>query len=198
MSRIGFSFNLHPLLFIIIFIILCGITFLFLKLKNKNSSPKRLFILGATIFYFLSVFKLTILPITIRFDKDSYPDISSVHYYQLVPFETIMSSFQYGNPIQVFGNLVMLLPLPILLGFLRKRSINFISFLKLVTLVSLGIEFIQLLCNFATDVPNKVADVDDLILNVLGGILGWILIRLYFVALKVNTRSPIKIRSKSN
>lgn len=189
METIGFSFELYPLLFTIVFIVLCSITYLTLRLKKKKPSTKQLILIGSTIFYYLSVFKLTLLPITIRFNKESYPDVPWDYYYQLVPFKTIMSAFEYGNDIQVYGNLLILLPLPILLGLLKNGTSTFIRSLILVFTVSLSIELIQLVINITTGVPNKVADIDDLILNTIGGVIGWFLIRFYFLFIKENRKS---------
>ncbi|MGG4405972.1 VanZ family protein [Geobacillus stearothermophilus] len=196
MKMIGFSFDLHPLLFTIVFVILCGITYFVLKRKKMNMSPKQLFFVGATIFYSLSVVKLTLLPITISFDKASYPDVPWKYYYQLIPFKTIISALNQGNILQVIGNFVLLLPLPILIGLLKDNSTTFIRALIMVISISLGIELIQLITNFLTGIPNKVADIDDLILNSIGGFVGWILLKLYFAFIgeknkSLNTQSSV-------
>jgi len=145
---------------------------------------KQLFFVATTIFYSLSVVKLTLLPITISFDKTSYPDMPWKYYYQLIPFQTIISAWKQGNLLQVVGNIVLLLPLPILIGLLKKRSTGFFRILTVVISVSLGIELTQLLINCLTGIPNKVADVDDFILNSIGGLVGWATIKLYFVLIR--------------
>ncbi|AKM19992.1 VanZ family protein [Geobacillus stearothermophilus] len=184
MKTIGFSFDLHPPLFMIVFVILCGITCFILKKRKANMTVKQLFFVATTIFYSLSVVKLTLLPITISFDKTSYPDMPWKYYYQLIPFQTIISAWKQGNLLQVVGNIVLLLPLPILIGLLKKRSTGFFRTLTVVISVSLGIELTQLLINCLTGIPNKVADVDDFILNSIGGLVGWATIKLYFVLIR--------------
>jgi len=184
MKTIGFSFDLHPPLFMIVFVILCGITCFILKRRKANMTVKQLFFVATTIFYSLSVVKLTLLPITISFDKTSYPDMPWKYYYQLIPFQTIISAWKQGNLLQVVGNIVLLLPLPILIGLLKKRSTGFFRILTVVISVSLGIELTQLLINCLTGIPNKVADVDDFILNSIGGLVGWATIKLYFVLIR--------------
>lgn len=168
----------------IVFVILCGITCFILKKRKANITLKQLFFVAATIFYSLSVVKLTLLPITISFDKTSVPDMPWKYYYQLIPFQTIISTWKQGNLLQVVGNIVLLLPLPILIGLLKKRSIGFFRTLTVVISVSLGIELTQLLINCLTGIPNKVADVDDFILNSIGGLVGWATIKLYFVLIR--------------
>ncbi|MEB3750230.1 VanZ family protein [Geobacillus sp. FSL W8-0032] len=184
MKTIGFSVDLHPPLFMIVFVILCGITCFILKKRKANITVKQLFFVAATIFYSLSVVKLTLLPITISFDQTSDPDMPWKYYYQLIPFQTIISTWKHGNFLQVVGNIVLLLPLPILIGLLKKRSTGFFRTLTVVISVSLGIELTQLLINCLTGVPNKVADVDDFILNSIGGLVGWATIKLYFVLIR--------------
>lgn len=74
--------------------------------------------------------------------------------------------------IQIFGNIVLLLPMPIFVKLCWK-DINF----KIIFLVCLGtclfIELSQFTLDFITDYPNKVADIDDVILNMLGVFIGW-------------------------
>lgn len=179
---IGFSFELHPPLFLIVFIVFCGIAFL--CVRKKNLKPNKLFFISALIFYGLSVYKLVFLPFTIKFNDDSYQNIPFEYYYQLVPFESITSYFSYGNYIQFFGNLVLLLPLPILLGLIKGKSMSFMKNLILITIVTLFIELTQLLINILTEFPNKIADIDDFILNISGGIIGLFIIKWYFLYFK--------------
>ncbi|PGM57420.1 VanZ family protein [Bacillus sp. AFS053548] len=45
--------------------------------------------------------------------------------------------------------------------------------------LSLSIEIIQFGINYITGYPNKVMDIDDVILNAGGILLGWIISRVY-------------------
>ncbi|ASF39075.1 hypothetical protein CEH05_08090 [Halobacillus halophilus] len=129
MQPLGYSYDLSPPLFLIVFTVICGITFLYLHLKNKKKKKnfKKLLLLGATIFYVLSVLNLTFLPITVSLKEGFFPDLSSTEYYNLVPFETISQALSYGNYVQVFGNITLLLPLPILIGLLSRKVIGFLN-----------------------------------------------------------------------
>jgi glycopeptide antibiotics resistance protein len=73
---------------------------------------------------------------------------------------------------QVVGNFIMLLPLgiylPLLSGRLRRFS-RFFAVLFICLLVSVGIELLQLITSY------RSTDIDDVILNTLGGGLGFII-----------------------
>ena len=45
--------------------------------------------------------------------------------------------------------------------------------------ISLGVELIQLCIHLLTGIPNRVADVNDLLLNTLGGMIGYLVYRLW-------------------
>lgn len=76
---------------------------------------------------------------------------------------------------QVVGNFIMLLPLGIYLPLLYSRFRRFSGFfavLLICLLVSIGIELLQLITSY------RSTDIDDVILNTLGGGLGFIIYQL--------------------
>ncbi len=82
----------------------------------------------------------------------------------LVPFKTIDIYQTFGK--QVLGNFVMLLPLGIYLPLFYTRlrkTYSFFAVLLICFLVSVGIELLQLATSY------RSADIDDVILNTLGG-----------------------------
>ncbi|QXE02551.1 VanZ family protein [Terribacillus sp. DMT04] len=183
------DYNLNPPLFLLVFIVFfIFLYFYYNKIKRKHFNLRKLFIIGAILFYALSVFKLTLLPITIVYNASIFFDLPSQHMYQLNPFETITSSLHAGNYRQVVGNLIMLLPLPILIGVLNRRTPSFSKFFIGTVLLVLIIELAQLALDFITGVPNAVTDIDDFIMNVLGALLGWIIIKIYFLNLEHKKR----------
>ena len=90
--------------------------------------------------------------------------------YNLIPFKEVMrysigSSLFYLN---VVGNILIFVPFGLFVSYyIRTRRFSVILFLTFIT--SLAIEFSQRL------VAGRVFDVDDVILNVVGGILGFII-----------------------
>ena len=88
----------------------------------------------------------------------------------LEPFKTIDIYRTFGK--QVVGNFVMLLPLGIYLPLLYTRlrkAYNFFAVLLICFMVSVGIELLQLATSY------RSADIDDVILNTLGGCTGFII-----------------------
>jgi glycopeptide antibiotics resistance protein len=88
----------------------------------------------------------------------------------LEPFKTIDIYQTFGK--QVLGNFVMLLPLGIYLPLLYTRlrkAYSFFAVLLICFLVSDGIELLQLATSY------RSADIDDVILNTLGGGTGFII-----------------------
>ena len=106
----------------------------------------------------------------------------------LEPFKTIDIYQTFGR--QVLGNFVMLLPfgiyLPLLYRGLRK-AYSFFAVLLICFLVSVGIELLQLATSY------RSADIDDVILNTLGGGTG------YLIYLGIKTiMSPKKSLDRTN
>ena len=73
---------------------------------------------------------------------------------------------------QVLGNFVMLLPLGIYLPLLYKRLRGFFPVLLVSLLVSIFIEFLQLITRY------RSADIDDVLLNTVGACTGYLIFRL--------------------
>ena len=91
----------------------------------------------------------------------------------LEPFKTIDIYQTWGK--QVLGNFVMLLPLGIYLPLIYKslrKAYNFFGVLLICFLVSVGIELLQLATSY------RSTDIDDVILNTLGGGVGFLIYQL--------------------
>ena len=91
----------------------------------------------------------------------------------LEPFKTIDIYQTWGK--QILGNFVMLLPLgiylPLIYTRLRKAN-NFFAVSLICFLVSVGIELLQLATSY------RSTDIDDVILNTLGGGAGFLIYQL--------------------
>lgn len=167
----GYTFDFHPLTFIGTYLIIVLIVFTSFFISKKNISSKERFYILSFIFYLLSLFKFTMLPITYLYagHKVHYPNL----YQNLIPFKTIVDTFQHGNHIQNVGNVLLLLPLPILLQLISQKKYSFLKAFTTCLIVSMSIETAQCIIDLLTQYPNKVVDIDDVILNGFGGILGW-------------------------
>ncbi len=84
------------------------------------------------------------------------------------------------------GNLILLLPLGFLIPILNKKYKKFKNIILLGLGVSIGIELIQSIEIFTGIVRARVVDIDDVILNVLGIIIGyWAYRLLLYLATKL-------------
>jgi glycopeptide antibiotics resistance protein len=100
-------------------------------------------------------------------------------YGNYIPFATIWEYIDEGNPwlflMQVAGNVLITLPLPLVLRFylprLRMKRVGAVSLI-----ITALIEPVQLLINMVLGGPSNIIDVDDLILNLVGCGLGlWLM-----------------------
>lgn len=141
------------------------------------------FFYGMFTFYLILLLSITIFkyvtPLDL-FDQDRVINRS----INLVPFETI-KAYVTGKSLvsqtviwnNILGNICLFLPLGVYLQLFRKRK-NSITSIVILSLVSLVIELIQ----FAFGIG--VTDIDDIILNCLGGALGVLLYQLIDLAVK--------------
>lgn len=145
--------------------------------KKKMSFGRTLAWL-AFVSYASLVLALTLFPIpvdTLAIEASRGPGFGPT--YNLVPFHDIVDAWRTGPSTfftQVLGNVFMFTPLGFLLPILSKRARGWRPALSRVLLASLSIELIQLSVSLALGVSYKVADIDDLVLNFLGGLLGYV------------------------
>lgn len=101
----------------------------------------------------------------------AHPAVGQVIEHNFVPFQTI--AIWVANPDsgfwirQMAGNLLLLLPVGLLGPIAIPWMDRWWRILPVALLLSLGIEIAQLW------IPARAADVDDLLLNVVGAALGY-------------------------
>lgn len=138
--------------------------------KWKVQGKDALFINTIMYIYLSFVLYFTLMPILI-----SLPFIFN-HPYEfmnLVPFVDVPSA--KGDFIrQVVLNIVMTIPFGFLLPLVREKKINLLKVIFHTFLLSLGIEMLQPLVNGV-----RSSDITDIITNVTGGIIGYILYLLF-------------------
>ncbi len=138
---------------------------------SKHASIQSVIIYGVFIIYILFLLKLLLLS-RISFGELFYGERSLSREINLVPFrgiieyifgnEAVIRKFAFSN---VIGNIVIFIPLGVYLSlFLNDKRI--MPALWLVFLVSFLVEAVQGVFGLGT------ADVDDIILNCLGGWMG--------------------------
>ncbi|WP_056476560.1 VanZ family protein [Bacillus sp. FJAT-25509] len=173
----GYSISLDPIEFLFVFLL--GLIVYFIKIKwiSKSITKQKFVHFTLWFFYYLSLVKVVFFPITYFYKKNL--EITSKLYYQFSPFNTILKSIEHDLWIQVIGNILLLLPIPVLYVVLKRKILRFHNFFLFGLFLSFSIEIIQLGINYITGYPNKVMDIDDVILNVSGILLGWFISRVY-------------------
>ncbi|MFV0363121.1 MAG: VanZ family protein [Suipraeoptans sp.] len=108
--------------------------------------------------------------------SDWYGRSQSAQYnYNLTPFREITRFWEYRDQIglytmfiNLFGNIIIFIPFGFFVPMASRNKSFFVAALLSLAL-SLGIEIFQLLTRIGS------FDVDDLILNTIGGIIGYII-----------------------
>ena len=111
----------------------------------------------------------------------------SEYAYNLVPFQEIKRFILYWDVIgssmsciNLLGNIVAFIPFGALIRWVLNRRVRWYEAILYTFMFSLGIEVIQLITRVGS------FDVDDIILNTIGGYIGFI---VYYILLLINRRS---------
>lgn len=166
-----FTFDLHFEIFLFLLIVIAGVIFA-VEIKGHIFSYYNFVMHVSFAAYMLLLFKATICPITIGAEVFLNREFDLNDCIQCIPFASIKKLIQYKNWYQLLGNIFLLMPLPAYLQLFsgdhkidRKKMT-----LKLVS-ASIGIEVIQLFIDYVSRYKNHVMDIDDVILNICGGII---------------------------
>lgn len=105
--------------------------------------------------------------------KFSPPDINLIPFYSITEY---CQRFSAGNAVkQILGNVLAFLPIGLLLPIPFEKLRSWKSILLCSLLLSVGIETIQFAESLITRISGHAADIDDVILNFTGGVLGYLL-----------------------
>lgn len=104
------------------------------------------------------------------------------YVYNLTPLKEIKRFMKYiwdndalgrAARLNIFGNIIAFIPFGIYLPYTSESKLGFISTFLCTFSLSLTIELVQLITKVGS------CDVDDIILNALGGVIGYILWYIY-------------------
>ena len=104
------------------------------------------------------------------------------YVYNLTPLKEIKRFMKYiwdndalgrAARLNIFGNIIAFIPFGIYLPYTSESKLGFISTFLYTFSLSLTIELVQLITRVGS------CDVDDIILNALGGVIGYILWYIY-------------------
>ncbi|WP_416150091.1 VanZ family protein [Salipaludibacillus sp. HK11] len=162
-------FHTYATLFLILYVI-----FDLIRNRKKERSLLKRFVFYSSIYYMIHVIKFTLFPITF------IPFAVSV---QLVPFYFISDSLSSGYIARAYlENFILLLPLGLYLPLLFQRLRNLKLTIFVVFLTSTSIETIQLIKGLTIG-SHRTFNVDDMILNTSGAILGYFIFKMMVVIL---------------
>ena len=151
-----------------IFLIIIYILKFYKKWKEKG---RDVLVVNTTMYIYLSfVLYFTLMPII-----TSLPFIFNHSYtpMNLVPFIDVLNS--RGDFVrQVVLNVIMTIPFGFLIPFIKKENVKLLKIVFYTFLLSLGIELLQPLINGI-----RSADITDLITNVIGGIIGYVMYLIF-------------------
>ncbi|HUS01253.1 MAG TPA: VanZ family protein [Chitinophagaceae bacterium] len=133
------------------------------------------------VLYVVFVLCLTLLPIPItRVDNPNAMDINVVPVINTVKqsFDMFLrhNTFKRLHVIEnIIGNIVLFAPLGIFLPLLSRKFYSLKRMIVTAFICSLSIELIQLIGRQFGNY--RTVDIDDIILNTLGAILGYFIVR---------------------
>ena len=151
--------NIWPMVLIITVIISSLRISYLIKNKEKFVFYEEILMLGFII-YIISLFYV------VTFQDVSWSTSNFVPFKEIFRYE-IMSMMFFKN---VIGNLIMFIPYGFFISYFLKIEKKF-SVLILSLITSATIEITQLIIG-------RVFDVDDILLNILGGLFGYLLYRI--------------------
>lgn len=158
-------------LFILIFVIE---NIIYFKRQNRPNFIYRL-VFYSFIIYSLFVINYTFFPFPIGKDPMMEYQILALHN-NFIPFKDVIDNDGF-NAYPVIGNIALLFPLGIYLPLLFKRK-DFRFNLMIGLLTTIFIETMQFVLSHIIGVTYRTTDINDIIFNTLGCIIGYIIYKL--------------------
>ncbi len=154
---------------------------------RRNASFKHTFCILLLTFYFGYLIGVTIFPIPLQgalfMFKENGKSILENNFLPLKTINMVLASKRSFIIIrQLVGNFILLMPLIFLLPVLWERFRSLKNIFLTAFAFSLGIELVQLGASFIVGATYKIFDVDDIILNVSGGLVGYF---VYAIILRI-------------
>lgn len=173
-----------PILFILMMMIF--------RFKKVTLNLPNYLVVFLFFIYITGVISLTLFPIPIdeRLISDRLATGDELRN-NLIPFATIREMYNtmihVGFSVfllQIGGNILLLFPLGFFIPLLFKKINSYKKIILFGFSFSLLIELTQLTISFLINYTYKSFDIDDLILNTIGSILGFIVLKLTLPVLK--------------
>ena len=167
-----FTYSYRALIFAVIVGVLWSGFYVLLHKRRREAYTTRGFICGLLFVCYCSA----LVQITVIRDFEVFCSFANNTYswesVALVPFETTSLAWKNGLwsfIYHVIGNAIWFVPLGVLIPLRKKRLSRLKHTCIIALLLSIGIEVAQWIFD------TGVSDIDDVIFNVLGAIVGWLM-----------------------
>jgi glycopeptide antibiotics resistance protein len=167
---------------------------IFLLITKKYPEIKKPVVVIVSITYLFCILLLTLQPIFICAPKIVRDEIRMNGLpWNIKPLSLIVPQWknllagQRGAFRQFMGNIIMFIPVGVLMPFIFKKARSFICVLVFSFLFTLCIESLQFILH-VFGMSLREFDVDDLILNTYGAMIGYI---FYLVLIHKKKRKPV-------
>lgn len=142
------------------------------RIRKYPIDKKRLLVLTSSLLYFSALYHITIIRNGIVWERIATGSFSSIQWIPMVELISILHNSIPTFLYNVIGNLIWFVPLGYLGSYIHSEYCLWKA-VRLGSLVSLSIECLQFLF------VNGISDIDDILLNTLGTMLGYGLWKLY-------------------
>jgi len=174
---------------IVLSFIVCVLSLITKLLMARRTSLEhnawRIVINHVFVFYLCSVLSITLLPIY-DFIREEVPQSINLIPFNL--FRNFSHTVQHGDfnvtlrlfLLNISGNILLFVPLSLLAAMLYSGFRKFKWSMLLAFLLSLGIELLQYIETVNQIVSYRASDIDDIILNMTGSLIGFFLFKLLY------------------
>lgn len=131
------------------------------------------------IIYITALVSVTLFPIVYQADA---VELRYGYEFNFIPLEGIISAFKDGGSAairNVGGNLLLLLPLGFIMPIISKHKNKFFVVLISGICTAVGIELLQYIIGCIIGYMYRAVDVDDVILNLSGCLVGFALFKIF-------------------
>jgi glycopeptide antibiotics resistance protein len=153
----------------------------FVRAALVRESPGRTTILLIAVAHVCFVIALTLFPLPVTSEAIAAHRADTVSDHNLIPFASFVGGAADGlrasEVRQIIGNVLLLVPMAIYAPVLWWRAATWTGFVALAIAATVAIELTQLTIATILGYAYRVANVDDVILNSVGAIVAFAIVR---------------------
>lgn len=161
----------------------CLLYFRYISIAKNRTKINKINELVIIIFsiYIFKIISLVFFPIVFQIGANIVKKYPVIWLNPVDSWISIISSNNlYGVIYNIFGNLLLLFPLPTFLIYFYKHKVDtLIRMLIICFVVAFGIEFIQYIESILIAGVGRFIETNDVILNTTGGMLGYLFYNRY-------------------